>query len=392
MDSSEEGNAALRLVAIAALPRLVLAFIFAGTEDVGLFQRIAGAMMRGQNPYRVVDINWPPLWAVLTDAAQRLAFATLLPFTFTVKWFPIAADVLITLVLFSQARRRWEAEPSFRFALLYALNPLAIYITAVHGQFDAIPACALLLAAVFLSRDEGGAGWKTSASWLALGIMAKTWPLFVLPALAAVQRPFRRKIAYCAIATLPAVLVMSVLWTLSPKDISEKVLHYRGAGGWWGFSGVATLLHGNDISQGAFSALFYSALTLTAAAILRRRDPARGSLLMLLAFLFFTPGFGDQYLLWLLPVALLVDQRTAMIYTVLAGATVITEAILRPFNGTFGQMLQLVPPHSFHAAYGLARDHDLTVALRIPVWLFSGGWWLTELLRRSPIRRAKGEE
>lgn len=60
---------------------------------------------------------------------------------------------------------------------LYALSPLAIYISFVHGQLDAIPTAYFVLAFLFIERRN----WGVAGVLLALSISAKLSFLIVLP-------------------------------------------------------------------------------------------------------------------------------------------------------------------------------------------------------------------
>ena len=66
---------------------------------------------------------------------------------------PSTADVIITFVLYAKARD--FGLPPFRTALLYALNPVSIYVSAIHGNFDAIPAFCTMMAVLAKGNAAG---------------------------------------------------------------------------------------------------------------------------------------------------------------------------------------------------------------------------------------------
>ncbi|HSN68673.1 MAG TPA: hypothetical protein VLV48_05475 [Thermoanaerobaculia bacterium] len=384
-----EARYAWALALIAALARLIPGALVTGTEDVGLSWEMAQSVVEGGNPYVDALAAWPPLWPALAALAVRFAALLSLPSHLAIKLWPIAADVAIALTLFSWKRISEPPRAAFRFALLWALNPVSIYITAIHGNFDSLPALALLMALLF-ARAEGRAT-RGAAWWLALGAALKTWPLFALPAILD-RRRVGASLRCAAIAIVPSAALIFLLWLRTPEVIVEKVLRYRGAAGWWGTTGLASLL-GIDAGW-APSALFYGAMAATALLFLSDRDPASTALALLVAFLAFAHGFGAQYLLWPVAVGLLASRRVTIAYSAIAAVTLVIEGTMRPWTGELGQHLTAVPTHLFHTAYGGARDREITTLVRMPVWLFVAGWWgalaldrVRTLLRASRIRR-----
>lgn len=356
---------------LTLITRLIPGLVITGTEDVGLSWRMAESVAGGRNPYVDTLVAWPPLWPSLGALAFRAASFLSIPSHLAIKLWPIAADAAIALTLFSWKRTSETAQKAFRFALLWALNPVSIYITAIHGNFDALPALALLFAILF-ARYEGRAT-TASAWWLAAGVALKTWPLFALPAFLD-----RRRIAasarYAAIAIVPSVLMLVLVWLRTPEAIAEKVIRYRGASGWWGTTGIAAVT-GSEIGLIA-PLLFYAMMAVTAFLFLSDTDPARTVTALLVGFLAFAHGFGAQYLVWPVAFGLLVAPRVTMAYSAIAAATLIAEGVMRPWTGELGQHLVAVPTRLFLSAYGGARDQELTTLVRIPVWTFTVGWWI----------------
>ena len=357
-----EARFAWALVLIAAGARLIAGGLVTGTEDVGLSWEMARSVVEGRNPYVDALAAWPPLWPSLAALAVRLGAILMIPSHLAIKLWPIAADVAIALTLFSWKRISAPPRAAFRFALLWALNPVSIYITAIHGNFDSLPALALLMAVLF-ARAEGRAT-RSAAWWLAIGVALKTWPLFALPAILD-RRRAGASLRCAAIAIVPSAALLFVLWMRTPDAIVEKVLRYRGAAGWWGTTGVASLL-GIDAGL-APGALFYGAMAATALLFLSDRDPAATALALLVAFLAFAHGFGAQYLLWPVAVGLLVAPRSTIVYSAVAAVTLVIEGAMRPWTGELGQHLAAVPTHLFHTAYGGARDRDWSADRSWPV-------------------------
>jgi len=149
----------------------------------------------------------------------------------------VLADVGIALCLPLGLIRRGIPYPTALAAgLLYAVNPVSVMVTAYHGQFDALPLLGCIGAWVLLAQADPP--WETIAwAGLCLGgaILAKTWPLLILPAYALYIRTWRRRILLSATALfVPAVA--TTLYCLyahaSITAVVRRVFGYGGISGW----------------------------------------------------------------------------------------------------------------------------------------------------------------
>ena len=385
------GRYLLGLVTLCLVVRVTLAYLVYGSDDVTSWYYAMDAMLRHQNPYRLGLLNWPPLWPLLIYVSGLTAMAYHVPLPFTVKLAPILADTAITAALYAWFRRENAPLSAARRALWYALNPVAIYTSALHGQFDALPTLFALLAVLSAARAGADRGWVRTAGWLGLGGLAKTWPLILTPAFLPELRSWRRRVAFAAVAAAPAVISVGLLYLADPDPIARNVLAYRGYTGWWGVTSflAATPASVQPPIIAALSLLFYAALAATYLRIWRSPDVAKRALLVLLTFFVFSPGFGMQYLVWIVPIALIADYRNAVRYSLLAAAVIAVTTLLRPYTGEFG--LFYASPSArhaaFNAAYGKERDQLLTCALELPLWAFCCWWWFRTW--RGVVPRAK---
>ena len=93
-----------------------------------------------------------------------------------------------------------------------------------------------------------------------------------------------------------------------------------------------------------------------------------------------TPAFGLQYLLWIVPLALLVDDRRGLVYSALAGALIAWELMARPYTGHAGEIVRNLPHPGFVRAYGLGDDFRYTTIGRLALWAFFIYWWLATMV------------
>ena len=375
-----------RLLLIALATRLVPAALIFGSEDVAGSWAWAQAIEHGTSPYRTAffPVAWPPLWLPFAWLADRAAEATGIPFHLVVKSIPIAADVILTFLLYSAARDYGRAP--FRTALLYALNPVAIYMSAIHGNFDAIPTLCATSAVIALRIDDDRRQ-RRAATWLGVGAAFKTWPLFILPALVAPLKSLRRRAAVVAIACGIFAAALFVPSLFVGSRAIEAMLWYRGKETWWGLSSLSFLLPA-AIPASVLTAIFYAAMTGAALLLFVAPAPAaRGALLILLTFLATTPGFGVQHLLWIVPIALLADPRRGVVYSILAGCTLLWEVLLRPYTGHAGDIVRNLPHVGFSRAYGHGADQFNTVVDRLALWAFVCYWWVATIVSIARARR-----
>ena len=379
------GTPERRLLLAALLVRLVPAALVFGTGDVSQSIAWGEAIHRGANPYATnFKIAWPPLWLPLAWLSYEASQAWWVPVHLAAKSIPIAVDVIIVFLLHRAARD--YRLPPMRTALLYALNPVAIYICALHGNFDQIPTMCALQAVLLVDRRGHDRAHRHAAVWLGVGAAFKTWPLFLLPALIAQVGGLRRRAeaAAIAIAIFAAALLLPVPFVGWQAAIDPLI--YRSEPEWWGITSLSFLFH---VAIPA-NAIFYAAMAAAALLLLAARPPAAtGALLLLLTFLATTPGFGVQYLVWILPIALLADQQRGLAFSLLAGGALAWEVAMRPYTGHPGDLVRLLPHAGFALAFRHGADHVNTVIERLVVWAFVWIWWGATLV--SIVQRARRE-
>ena len=148
-----------------------------GTYDIFYAYRVLGNQLRlGGDIFTGPGIglaNYPPLiywqwaWAaaiVPSGNPHLFAFLVRLPY-----WI---CDAAVAPVLLALVEGPWRV----RAAWSYALNPITIAVSTLHGQFDVMPALALLLAVAWLGTRP-----RAAAFALGVGVALKTWPGYFLP-------------------------------------------------------------------------------------------------------------------------------------------------------------------------------------------------------------------
>ena len=310
---------------VGLLVRTAIVFLAYGHTPhdvaVGNFNAVQ-AILHGHDPLttlRKETWNFLPFSAYVSAAAAK----TGLSWQYAAKLVPVAVD-LATIPLVGEFAR--PAGRRRNSQLLYALSPVAVFISAWHGQLDPM-AVFLGLSAMLLARRQRAA---TAGLVLGLAVAAESWPVLFLPG-ALLCLPVRRwwQVVASAAAVLAGwALVIPLALHASLAKALDTLTGYRGYSGTWGWSGLlryarltAAGFAGPHVTpvQRIGTALIVLALVGVVVAF-RHRPPEDVSVAIILAFLVTSAAVGPQYLLW--PAALLYAARRPAGYVFLALSSV----------------------------------------------------------------------
>ena len=318
----EHGAGSRRALAAAGVAFAVrLALILASDRvvaDVAIYRKVAERVLAGAwNPYELPArfYPYPPVWVWFEAGAEWLARHTAVGFPVWVKLPVLAAEIGIVLIL-----ARWPGGGGGRAAAwapwLYALHPVALIVSGVHGQFDSLPLFFTLLA---LRLHERG---RLDASALALagGIAVKSFPVLLLPFFAARLPSLGRAARFCLLATVPVGLLLVPFAAANLPALVRELFGYSGFAdfGWIGFyRGLLWLDSGTlarseppywGVLPGVAKLLFLAVYGTLLLAFWRRRlgwSLAEATLAVFLAFQALYGSVSAQYLLWVVPFAVL---------------------------------------------------------------------------------------
>ena len=335
---------------VVTLVKLALASVWGWTNDIPQTLRHAEAFLAGRDHFSPWNVNptyatiFPLGYYALSCGAVLAARATGWPFAFWIKVPAILADAVIAWLLWTAPRG------GRRTALWYLVNPVTFLLSVYHGQFHTAATAAAVLAVWAAARGRPG------LSGLALGLAASVrqhFGLLILP-LGLAVRPRWRSLLLCF--ALVAVLANLTLLGTYRKGIMTSPVWAYGAWGYGmlllqgprllallGCSGMVSVtewvnhalqLHGPKLYW-IWAALFWGW-------IWRRHqrhqapDLWRSALLFLLGLYAISPGFGVQWLIWVLPFWLVVNRREAIGYSVLAGLFLAGSYWQWNLNATYG--------------------------------------------------------
>jgi hypothetical protein len=238
---------ALRLLPVVVLVLIGLATptkeLYPHQGDVGLYLEKAAAVAAGQFPYRDVPLEYPPL-ALVAMVVPYLAWP-FGPVSLDVyKWLFLGWECVLLVVLgmimgrlaemgamadpdadddhrTAAARRRRMAR---RVALLVVASPLVL-----AWRFDLYPAL-LTAIAVWAALDDRPA---TAGLALGMGVLAKAYPLILVPAIAArwlLPLDLRRVVRFGAGLTVTLAVVMLPFALLGGDEVWRFLAYQAGRG------------------------------------------------------------------------------------------------------------------------------------------------------------------
>ncbi len=303
-------------ITLGALTRIWLWWHFIGSADAHIWsQHGAEILVHGiAHTYQTVAIfNHPPVMGWLAALWSYLGHGDLIVFS---RWLKIPGLIgeLVTLALL------WRMVSPVA-AAIYALSPVAILISAFHGNTDALCAALILAGALAAERKH----WFITGVLFAAGLNVKLVPLLLVPVLLS-SVPWR------ALPRLAAGLALAGIPFLPPalsaaSAMRQNILNYNPPVQDWGavaFLGYATVKSWY-LGNGRFVVL--AAIILFAVWSRFQRNLPVGNRLAVgcALWLILTPGFGLQYLIYEVPLLCLVDRGYALLWSCSAGAMLAVE-------------------------------------------------------------------
>ncbi len=303
--------------------------------DAESFKLVGNLVRAGKDVYANTDRHpYLPFQMYIIALASWLGDNTAPHFFSWVRWPNIFADLGITVLLYRSMLRLGRSESeAFWLAFVWAVHPVSVYTSVIHGQFDSIPLLFSLLSWYFLRFWKGWTAALLGGAALGFGILDKTWPVFLLPALVVAAPGIRRRLVFLAAAAAVPLLALAFYGALIGTTlhlIQTRVINYDAVPDRYGFTYALAhyLKHLTPHSWLPFFQqhrryILLGSLLLVAALVTPRRDTATSCMVILLAFLVFAGGWGSQYLVWIVPFIIIARRRLALIaYTAVATASV----------------------------------------------------------------------
>ncbi len=375
------GWAILAATAIRLIPALLLPR--GARYEMSVFQQ-AGELTLAHESVYLAQVAHPylPLQIYVFAAAAWLTDNVALAFPFWAKLPSIAAEAAMTGMIYLGVRRLRTPNLALTASWLYAFNPIVILVAAYQGQYDAIPMLFMVISwyTFDFHRTRRG-GILLSSLALGLSVLAKTFPLMLLPILLLRMKGLRQwLVAILAVVAVPLLAALFYEWLFphSLYPMAQRVVRTGAIPGWWGYSAplnafVELTERGSDLYLLAVQVGRYLAPVAALAVIFwSRRSATLASLVLtILTFFTFMPNLGLQSLSWLISLGLLLGSTEMAVYTL--GVLVYMLASYWGIHLTDGLFL-LLP--ALYAA-------TIIQLSSLPAWAAVVWWWWRELRRQS---------
>ena len=322
---------ALMLVGMVGMAaRFVMAALSVGCNDVGIWYDHAHAVLAHGVRYAFETraiYNHPPLMGYWSAVALKLAGPDIHRFSLWLKLPGLLVEVLCAVLVYRVAARRGRRAGARAFAA-YGVSLVSIIVAGYHGNTDPVYAGLTLLSAYALEACEAPF-WAGAA--LALALNVKLIPIFLIPPLLARCRSRRAAGLFVAGLALGIVPFLPFLLTI-PRIMYRNMLAYNSLKDEWGLGAFFNYgAWGGTLAPFARAvAAFYipigryvilvGVLIVAVAAHLRQRWNAYElGALGWASFLIFTPGFGVQYTVCIVPLLFAADVGRALLYSTFTG-------------------------------------------------------------------------
>jgi hypothetical protein len=388
------------LTALALAVRLVPAWLLmAEVADVAGYHTTGAAVLRGDNVYAAQALfPYLPYSQFLQAWALQLAALTHWRFDFLIKLPSIAGDAAAVPLIYAVARRQGRTtRAASLWALAWALNPVAILISAFHGNLMAVLPGLLVGALLAAEAARGSANrWPLlaiSSLLLGLAVALRAFPALLLPMfLALACASWSEATLYTAGSLLAAGLSSLPYLLYARATFVGEFLSYSGVPdfGWVSIVRAAPYLTSGlklagfdgplvELTKPLF--LLAYALAVLTLPLFRRSSLGRSLLLAPLLFYALYGGVSAQYLVWALPLAIAVGDWLALPFT-LAGVAALLGfyTLYHPdiLSGRYGWSL---PP-----GYGVGA---LYAAGNFAIVLLSAAWCLHIVFAEVQAWRAR---
>jgi hypothetical protein len=282
--------------------------------------------------------NFPPPMIDLIRALGILSDFSHLPFIFWLRLLPSLADVGSFFVTWRLLQLQKD---QFKLLALLALCPTSIFINGFEGNVDGAMIFFILLSIWFI---ESHRPLWTAGMALGMAMSIKYVPLMLVPIFFFYLPVWRSRIEYFGVAFATLLVGSAHVLLADPGLMTKAPVGYSSIYGVWGLTnlfvkafGAPQYLHYPYEPVGIHDLFSFVLKYLTMGVILvlsiRLNRKSKAPLpiqcgLVIALFLFLTPGFGIQYLVWLVPFVAFSGVPLTLIYY--ASTTLLVTLVLSP--------------------------------------------------------------
>ncbi|MFH1586992.1 MAG: glycosyltransferase 87 family protein [Candidatus Diapherotrites archaeon] len=321
---------------------------------------------------------YPPLYLAMPLFAQFMSEFALQDYILWWKIPLIITDALLALLIFKIARKmKFSQKKSFIAAMIFAFIPFSVITTGFYAQVDSVPLLLSLTAFYWFEFKED----KLLIPGLALGaaIAFKLFPIILLPLfLMKIASGNKERIKFAAVSLAPMVLLFLPFLYWNFFGVINNVFLTSSSVPDFGYGGIVSAIW-YLFASGKFKApeivvavgkLFFFASLFALYFFRGKKDTLINLIIMaFLCFYVFSPGISAQHLLWVVPFALLTNDKMFKFHAILGSVAVISFLI------SIHDTVFAGPNREFLGLIQLMND-----PARIIFVVFNVLWWASMIL------------
>jgi hypothetical protein len=344
-------------LALALAARCLIVSQSTGSNDARTWEEFANHIAQHgllATYHDIKDFNHPPLMGWFSWLALQLSRLTHARFISVFKTPVVLVDVASAWLLWLVWRERGERKAA-RVAVLFSFNLISLLVSAYHGNTDCVFATLCLASAYAFSREQ----WAWAGLALGAAINVKIAPLMLLPVFG-LMLPSRRALLRFGLGLAPCALPFLVVVARIGPVFYRNVLAYNSMPYEWGvplliestqgtLPRLATWLSVHYVPNARFVILGAMLLIGLLQRWRRQLNAFEAGALALSVFLVLLPGFGIQYLAWVVPLLFAANPRVGLQFSAYGGVFALLIYYLlwtgtRPWFSEFGDFFPSPSP------------------------------------------------
>jgi len=363
------------ILLMGCIIRVLLAFSF-DTGDTGAFCLASTRFLQKQEVYNAPDIYYsgPPFALHLTAFTNFLGQSLHLPCEGMWKMPAVLCDIGIGYLIYFISRKKFSRSKKQAkiMTMWYIFNPISVFISGFHGQQDPFWVFFILLSWLLLDYYKN---YIVSAVFAGIAVAYKLPAILLLPGIFLLVPKWKNKLIWSVIVVgLFGVSLLPEIITSQQGVIKQSFL-YSSTPNVWGWTRIATLLLSSSpetkvLASTLVSKILKLILVLALGTYYLKTiqkdqfDFLQISVDVIAIWYVFTPGFGTQYLFWLLPFLVLKRNPLTFLYTIF-----VSFAFFHTYGLNFAPtnlILHWLQQHLYYKSK-ILYPYDLY----FPVWILS---------------------
>lgn len=288
-----------KIFILALVIRLVCLYLFRNITNYDLqsYLQVGELTLKGINIYPLVsNLHHPylPFFLYLEAFALWLGKSEFVA-VITLKFINTLFDMGILHLVYLISKK------NLKLTYIYAINPITILTTTLHGQFDVIPVFFLLLSVYFLNNKSN----LKSVLLFSVSVLTKTWPiLFIVPILRKIKN--KKMILLTMFFPILFILIYILLFRSSLTDVFKTLIYYQGL---WGIWGIWSWFGKTEVFWQKASTFLFLVSFFGYSWFNESKNIIKNIYGLLIFFFVFTTNFSIQYFTWIVPFLILIKPK-----------------------------------------------------------------------------------